>query len=106
MGKRVGEPVERPAPPLLTAHTLVLLAIVHDPIARLRDLAQQAGITERRAAQIIRELREAGYLTVERSGRRSHYCVQEQRPLDRFPLRDVTLGGFLAALRRAGTETY
>ena len=98
--------MQRPAPTFLTAHTLVLLAIVHDPSARMHELAQQAGITERRAAQIIRELREAGYLTVERSGRRSHYCIQEQRPLDRCPLGNVTLGSFLAALRRAGTETY
>ncbi len=70
----------------------------------MRELAQQAGITERRAAQIIRELREAGYLTVERAGRRSRYCVQEQRPLDRFPLGDITLGRFLAAVRGAGTQ--
>ena len=102
----MGELVERPAPTFLTAHTLVLLAIIHHPTARLRELAQQAGITERRATQIIRELREAGYLTVERAGRRPRYCVQEQRSLARFPLDDVTLGSFLAALRRAGTQAW
>ena len=96
--------MERPAPPFLTAHTLVLLAIVHDPTARMRELAQEAGITERRAAQIIRELREAGYLTVEQAGRRSRYCVREQQPLERFPLGDVTLGDFLAALGRVVTQ--
>ena len=84
----------------ITNHTAILMAIVADPTLTVRQLAQQVGITERRAAQIIKDLREAGYLKVERVGRRSRYQVNQVQSLHRFPVENVQLGEFLVALRQ------
>ena len=59
----------------LTNHAHVLLAVARDPTARLRDVADTIGITERAAQAIVADLEAAGYLTRERVGRRNHYTV-------------------------------
>jgi len=45
-----------------------------------RDLAEEAGITERAAGSIVRDLEDAGYLTRIRTGRRNRYVVHLDRP--------------------------
>jgi Mn-dependent DtxR family transcriptional regulator len=65
----------------VTNHAHVLEAIATDPTIRLRDIAQEVGITERTAAQIVNDLEEAGYLTKTRDGRRNQYEVHEELPL-------------------------
>lgn len=65
---------------LLTNHGRLLLLIDAHPDARLRDLAAQAGITERAAGSIVSDLQEAGYVTVNRQGRRNTYVVHTDRP--------------------------
>ena len=65
---------------LLTNHGRVLLLIASHPDARLRDLAEQAGITERAAGSIVGDLEEAGYVTRSRTGRRNSYQVHPERP--------------------------
>ncbi|MFE3448737.1 helix-turn-helix transcriptional regulator [Nonomuraea sp. NPDC059194] len=57
----------------LTHHARVLLEIGRDPEARLRDIADAIGITERTVQTIVNDLHEAGYLTRERNGRRNRY---------------------------------
>jgi predicted ArsR family transcriptional regulator len=69
----------------LTNHALVLISIARDPDLRIRDIAAIVGITERAAQQIIRDLEEAGYLSVTKAGRRNTYRVRADRPL-RHPL--------------------
>jgi DNA-binding transcriptional ArsR family regulator len=59
----------------LTNHSHVLLLIARDPETRMRDLAEAVGITERAVQRIIDELREGGYLTITRQGRRNVYSV-------------------------------
>jgi len=59
----------------LTNHSHVLLLIARDPEIRMRDLAERIGITERAVQRIIDELREGGYLTITRQGRRNLYQV-------------------------------
>ncbi len=78
----------KPAGPrwtFLTNHSHVLLCLAKDCEARLRDVAQAVGITERAVQRIISELEEAGYLTRERDGRRNRYRVLSHLPL-RHPL--------------------
>jgi len=58
----------------------VLLLIAQHPDARIRDLADSAGITERTAQTIVTELEHAGYISKERSGRRNVYTVNRRRP--------------------------
>jgi DNA-binding MarR family transcriptional regulator len=65
---------------LLTNHGRVLLLIASQPDARLRDLAAQAGITERAAGSIVSDLEQAGYVTRSRTGRRNSYQVHPERP--------------------------
>jgi hypothetical protein len=69
----------------LTNHGHVLVAIARDPEARLRDVAERVGITERAAQGIVHDLVSAGYLTRERIGRRNRYEVNPDKPL-RHPL--------------------
>jgi DNA-binding MarR family transcriptional regulator len=59
----------------LTNHTQVLLCIARDPDVRLRDVAEQVGITERAAQRILAELVDAGYVVRERLGRRNRYVI-------------------------------
>jgi DNA-binding MarR family transcriptional regulator len=60
---------------LLSSHGLCFVYISWHPQARLSDIAAAAGITERRASQIVRDLVEAGLVTVSRRGRRKRYSV-------------------------------
>lgn len=59
----------------LSNHTQVLLSLQRDPNARLRDIAQQVGITERAAQRIVGDLIESGYVESERVGRRNRYRI-------------------------------
>lgn len=66
-------------------HAHVLVTLAKDPSARLRDVADQVGITERAVQTIVAHLDEAGILSKERDGRRNHYTIDESVPL-RHPL--------------------
>lgn len=65
------------------AHTLICLAM--NPRARMRDVAEQVGITERAAMRIVSHLEEAGILTRHKEGRRNRYEIHEEQHL-RHPL--------------------
>lgn len=82
----------------LTNHARVLLCIAHDPAARLRDIAATVEITERRAYAIVTDLAEAGYVVVEKEGRRNRYQVQADRPLRDAITRERTIGEVLDVL--------
>lgn len=59
----------------LTNHARLLILVARDPQVRVRDLAQQAGITERAAQGILGDLGQAGFLDRQRVGRRTQYSV-------------------------------
>lgn len=65
---------------LLTNHGRILLMLARDSDARLRDLADEAGITERSVQAIISDLEASGYVTKHRVGRRNTYKVNRRRP--------------------------
>lgn len=71
---------EVPSWTFLTNHAHVLLCVARDPQARIRDLAEQVGITERAVQRILAELEEGGYLSHEREGRRNTYRVRSNMP--------------------------
>jgi hypothetical protein len=64
----------------LTNHARVLICVARAPDIRIRDIAEEIGITERAAQLIIGDLEEAGYLTRSRVGRRNAYTVDPARP--------------------------
>jgi len=61
----------------------------------MRDVAARVGVTERAVQRIVAELRDAGYLTVTRVGRRNQYVVDRARPL-RHPMEAHSTAGRLA----------
>ena len=65
----------------LTNHARVLLSIAQDPGARLRDIADSLGITERSAYGIVTDLTDAGYIVKHKEGRRNRYHIQSHLPL-------------------------
>lgn len=80
------------------AHVLVCLAM--NPEARLREVADEVGITERSAVRLITQLDEAGILTREKQGRRNHYVIDMDAPL-RHPMEShCTVGQLIDALSR------
>ena len=82
----------------LTNHARVLLAIAADPDARLRDLADALGVTERTVFGIVNDLTAAGYVVKERAGRRNRYHIQEHLPLPADVGRERTIGEVLDLL--------
>ena len=86
----------------LTNHAQVLLVIGRQPDARMRDIAEAVGITERAAQRIVGDLVEEGYVTRRRVGRRNEYAVHEDARL-RHPLgRDHEIGEILRVLSEPG----
>ena len=69
----------------LTNHAHVLICVARNPGARIRDVSEDVGITERTAQRILRELAADGYLRRTPDGRRSIYEVNDALPL-RHPL--------------------
>ena len=61
----------------LSNHGHVLVYISQEPQARISEIAASVGITERRTQGIISDLEEAGYLEVERIGRRNKYVIKK-----------------------------
>jgi len=82
----------------LSNHGHVLVFLSQDPDARLRDVAQAVGVTERAVQKIVADLEAAGIVARERTGRRNHYRVYTERPL-RHPIEaHRTVGALLAML--------
>jgi DNA-binding transcriptional ArsR family regulator len=88
---------------LLTNHGRLLLAIENEPGLRVRDMADRLGLSERGIALILRDLREAGYVTSRREGRRVHYTVVPDKPMRSDQLRHQTVGQLLRLLTDAET---
>ena len=86
----------------LTSHSQALLCIHRDPQARLRDMAQAVGITERATQRIVSDLVDAGYVTRERVGRRNRYSLNMSVPMRHPSQRDHEIGELLELLRLDG----
>src|ERR1044072_3842847 len=89
-----------PAFRFVTNHGHVLQVVATNPTARLRDIAEMVGITERTAAQIVTDLEQNGYLTKTRVGRRNQYEVHEDLPLRHPRHRHHTVGELIRFLEK------
>lgn len=65
----------------LTNHAHVLVCLAADATARLRDVADRVGITERAVQHIVADLEAEGLLTRTREGRRNRYALHLGVPL-------------------------
>lgn len=89
----------------LTNHSHVLICLDRDPHVRLRDVAEEVGITERAVQRIVHELEEAGVITRRREGRRNVYRINTDGHL-RHPLEaDHTVGELLAMVNRSAVSS-
>ena len=66
----------------LSNHGHVLICISRNPDLRVRDIADLVGITERSALAILADLEDAGYISIDRIGRRNTYKINDDL---RFP---------------------
>lgn len=80
----------------LTNHARALLFIANDSDARLRDIANALGVTERTAHGLVADLTSAGYVIKVKEGRRNRYHLQEHLPLRNSIGRERTVGEVLA----------
>ena len=69
----------------LTNHTHVLVVLSRDPMARIRDIAEEVGITQRAVQRILAELVADGVLRISKHGRRNEYRINRRTRL-RHPL--------------------
>lgn len=83
---------------LLTNHARLLLAIDSEPGLRIRDMAERLGLTERAIQLILRDLRDSGYVTFRREGRRVFYSVVATKALRSEAVRHRTVGELLRLL--------
>jgi DNA-binding IclR family transcriptional regulator len=88
----------------LTNHAQVLLSLAETPDVRLRDVAEQVGITERASQRILADLVDAGYVKTTRVGRRNHYTLDREHAMRHTAQRGYEIGALLEALPRNGAE--
>ncbi len=82
----------------LSNHAHVLVCLARDPDVRLREIAEQVGITERGVFRVITELEQGGIIQRIKEGRRNHYRINIFASL-RHPLESArTVGGLLELL--------
>ncbi|MBQ0892621.1 helix-turn-helix domain-containing protein [Micromonospora purpureochromogenes] len=89
----------------LTNHAHVLLAIARNPTARLRDVAEEVGVTERAAQAIVADLEAGGYLHRTRVGRRNEYTVNPRGHFRHPAESDRQVGDLLALFTGERTES-
>lgn len=74
----------------------VLVALAQDPEARIRDVAERVGITERAVQQIVGELVEQGYVEKVKVGRRNQYRIAPDTHLRHELESGVRISDFVA----------
>ncbi len=84
----------------LSNHGNVLVYIDEHRDARLREIADAIGITERATHKLVSELVEEGYITRTRVGRRNHYTVNCEKHLRQPALAQHTLNELLIGMSR------
>lgn len=82
----------------LSNHGHVLVCLSRNPDARLRDIADEVGITERRVAGIIADLEAGQIVKVKKVGRRNEYSINSRSKLRHAVESAHTVGELIAAL--------
>ncbi len=78
----------------------VLVCLARNREVRLRDVAQEVGITERAVQKIVRDLQEAGFITVTKQGRCNRYLINKRKSLRHGLESHCTVGKLLALVAR------
>jgi hypothetical protein len=83
---------------LMATHGIVLFYIAANPDSTMRQMSESLNLTERRIAQVVRDLADAQFLAVTRNGRRNSYSVNPDAQFRHPTLSHVTLGRFVEML--------
>lgn len=82
----------------LTNHFHILVCLSRVPTSRIRDLAEEVGITQRAVQRILAELVEDKAIIIDKDGRRNFYTINPKKRL-RHPLESKhTIGELLEIL--------
>jgi predicted transcriptional regulator len=81
---------------LISTHGHVLFHIALNGDVTMREIADALGITERRVAQIIKDLCDAELLVSERHGRRNSYIVNIDAHFLAPPVQQIRIADFLS----------
>jgi DNA-binding Lrp family transcriptional regulator len=82
----------------LSNYGLVLIALARHPDLRIREIAQQVGVSSRAVQTIVSNLVEAGYLERRREGRRNSYRVRGDRPIGAAGVEDHSVADLIRAI--------
>jgi DNA-binding transcriptional regulator GbsR (MarR family) len=83
----------------MATHGVVLFYIAANDDSTMREMSEALGITERRIAQVVRDLSDAELLSVRKDGRRNSYSVNLDAHFRHPTLSHIKLARFVDALR-------
>ena len=83
---------------LMATHGVVLFYIAANPESTMREMSEALNLTERRIAQVVRDLSDADLLSVTRVGRRNSYVVNPNASFRHPTLSHIRLGNFVNVL--------
>jgi len=78
----------------------VLVCLSRNNEARLRDVAFEVGITERAVQKIVRDMQDAGFITVSKHGRCNRYQLNKRKSLRHGLESHCNVGKLLALVTR------
>ncbi len=78
----------------------VLVCLSRNNEARLRDVASEVGITERAVQKIVRDMQDAGFITVSKQGRCNRYRLNKRKSLRHGLESHCNIGKLLALVTR------
>jgi len=78
----------------------VLVCLSRNNEARLRDVAFEVGITERAVQKIVRDMQDAGFITVSKQGRCNRYRLNKRKSLRHGLESHCNVGKLLALVTR------
>ena len=83
----------------------VLVCLARNNQVRLRDVALEVGITERAVQKIVKDMQEAGFLTVSKQGRRNRYRINRRKSLRHGLESHCNVGKLLALVTKPDRES-
>ena len=78
----------------------VLVCLARNREVRLRDVALEVGVTERAVQKIVRDLQDAGFVTVSKQGRCNRYRINKRKTLRHGLESHCTVGKLLALVAK------
>jgi predicted ArsR family transcriptional regulator len=82
----------------LTNHTHILVVLHREPEMRIRDMADEVGITQRAVQRILAELQAEGVISISKEGRRNRYFIHHEKRLRHALESRHTIGELLEIL--------